>query len=278
MPILNTRNKPAFTNERRRFLNTCLVLGGSSFVPAAIAKKIGSFASTVVSQQGMKRELFQWRMHSVGFKSLDEYHEVRKRFALNAINPFLRKWLEETPDYQPILAEALVEAHFDNDEVKFGALLDYMEWFDEYNINNEELSIKDWMGAFQPVSRDDFLMALPLYRWHRATGKVVQKIQPTPDPWLDAMLAPTRGILLWYRSQWLELIRMSGCEGGLVGAADLLNHYIMGRKWAPEKLGRLIYPPTGQSVMEIIKERSLDGYLLGCPDFVAGDWLYRYYR
>lgn len=283
MELKFAHTKNATLKSRRRFLSECLAIGGATLVPVRQADSARhGFATSSSVHRYRRLTLLRWDFEAI---PLDSYGMFINLLAGHAINPWLRNWMEGCADNQPSCVEALVEVRSENDNMSLGTLLDFNEWYghealDSSNLNGlpkeDELSFDEWMKTFRPVSRDDFLMALPLYNWYRNTGVVLPEVEVTQAPWLDAFLASTRGILLW-KHQWLELLRLSGCPGGWSGAERLFRHFLGRRVTAADTLRQLIFPPTGQTAMQVIEERSLADTCFGSPDYLAGEWLNKYY-
>lgn len=186
--------------------------------------------------------------------------------------------MEGLDDELPDGFEALVEVNHEAEEMAVGTLLEFSEWrYSDPDINatGNELSFDEWLCEFRPESRDDFLMVLPLYHLYQRSGEVIPKVQATPDPWLDAMLKNTRGMLLWTQ-QWIELFRVIS-NIDRQGASRLFRDYMRSCPDASVALNQTRYFATGQSLMQIIKERSPSRLPFGSPDYLVGDWLHQYW-
>ena len=262
------------TNLRRDFLNEYLILGSSTISPssnATLTRFLSICTKDPIKVAGSKK-LIQLQYK---FSGVEDAH-VRSRFwsmlAAHAFHPWLRSWMESACASIPCHFETLVELLPNGREPEIGALLDVWE-LSELPVA-ETLSFEKWLREFQPKSRDDCLMALPLYRYYRLSGLTFSTTQTTPDPWLDAMLRSTRGMLLW-RYQWTELIRMAGGTTVQV-ATQLISDYLLKLKGAASSLRNIHYPVTGQSLIQIIKERSPGQMPIGNPDYLTGEWLHKY--
>lgn len=235
--------------------------------------------SSVDTQYGELAQL-RWNTEEIG--GVNGFRRMKAKLAALALDPWEREYMGRLYEDEgvPCCVDALVEVHRRKDRLEFGTLLEFQEYWcnspDDYPPPRaDDLTFGEWVRNFQPKGRDDFMMAMTLYRRYRNTGEVIPRINATLDPWLDAFLASTRGILLWTH-QWTELLRISGHRAK--EAMTLLYDYINGREDAIAKFNDLTYPITGQTVMQIVKERSLDGNCFGNPDYLVGDWLYKYYR
>lgn len=263
--------------ERRTFLqtlscNACLILGTSTVAPATSATRINSLG--VINGLPIKTggHLVTLRYDFNEFEEDDLLCKLWAKLSDHAMHPFLRSSMNDRRYPIPRHFEALVELPPEAGGEGVGALLDIWQ-FGERGAG-KILSFAEWINKFRPVSRDDWLMALPLYRHYRIHGRVISTVQATPDPWLDAMLRSTRGMLIW-RHQWIEFIRMAG-DTGTKAATQMVMDCVMNRPSAYDLFRRKIYSATGQTMMQIIEERGHDLQLIGHPDYLTGEWLHRY--
>lgn len=219
------------------------------------------------------------RKNVADFGSAGDYMRFRKELSTHAINPWLRRWMEERHDEQAMRCEALVSMRNEQGcHGIFDDLLDFSESFvgePDKPDNETELSVDEWLREFRPENRNDFLMALPLYGQYRETGEVLRVIDAKPDPWLDAFLKDTRGMLFWMQ-QWVELFRIVG-DIGRREAQSLVQGYLLDRQDALVRIKKIRYASTGSSLMQIIKERRVASGPFGAPDYLAGDWLQQYW-
>lgn len=137
----------------------------------------------------------------------------------------------------------------------------------------EKLTFKDWWIVFQPMTREDHRLALPLYsmcRNHEVYWAVACSV--STDPWLDSLLSDTRGMLLWTH-QWEEVLRQGG---GLkpLEATEVMHGIRLGRADARELLRSTLYEPTGQTLSSLFEQRSPFEIPIGRVDHVAGDWFW----
>ncbi len=264
-------------NGRRGFLNACLALGLAGIEPAYCATP-NQVISADRSQSARQYARLMHLRHAVAdVGEAKTYLRLRTTFARHAINPWLQNWMEGLDDKLPRGFEAIVAIDRDDGELTIAALLDFSEWYEpeqEIAAAKDRLSVDQWLLEFRPTGRDDCLMALPLYYLYQHTGVVVPTVQATPDPWLDGLLHGTRGMLFWSH-QWIELVRVIG-NISLPAAHRMVRDYQWGRPDAAVALNQMRYRASGQSLAQIIEERSPTGSSFGSPDYVAGDWLHQY--
>ena len=273
---MNSSKNRNFVKRRRDFLNGCLILGSSTITHApntTVIDFLSNNENEPIKATGTSG-LVQLKYRFSGVEDAD----VRSRFwsmlAAHAINPWLRSWMKNSCASIPCDFEALVELRSNARRQKFGTLLDIWELSDM--PEGDARTFEEWFREFHPVTRDDFLMLVPLYRHYRYSGQTINSVQTTPDLWLDSMLRCTRGMLFW-RHQWTELIRM---VGGMTAqsATRLVGDYVLKRPCAARSLQQKFYTETGQSLIQIIEERSPGRMPIGNPDFITGEWLYNHMR
>jgi hypothetical protein len=225
---------------------------------------------------GNNVRLVNFRRDVADIGNADAYFNFRKILVSQTLSPWLRSVLEEPFDEIPVRFDALIEMRYENNgEMKLGALLDFDESFAP-EPDFPELSFVEWLNKFRPESLGDFYMAQPLYSWYRHTGMEIPKLITTPDVWLDAMFKNTRGLLFW-SDQWNELFRSVGIFDQRI-SFRLIRGYMTRQSNAIAAIEQLTYFPTGQSLMDIIKERNPGGGGYGIsPGYLVGDWLHRYW-
>lgn len=219
------------------------------------------------------------------FNDAEEITKYRHDLAAGALSPWLKEWLSEPYESHPNSNfRTLVEARSTLRGLDVVTVLDHVEeWSVSEDADESEgkFGFEDWLKIFLPSSRDDYLMALPLYRWYRDGyfgGRPLPDIHPIPDPWLDAMFGGTRGMLVW-RNQLDELISVvsAGCNRNL-SYSELLRGYLLQKPEALDCLKHIHYAATGQSLLGIIRERSpVYRSISGSPDYLTGTWLQRYF-
>jgi hypothetical protein len=90
------------------------------------------------------------------------------------------------------------------------------------------------------------------------------------------MLKSTRGMLFW-KTQWIELVRIVG-RSSAQHTWELVKGFQFGDSNAVSALAEMRYAGTGQSLLEIIRERSPGSGPMGMPDYLAGEWLHRHWK
>lgn len=119
-------------------------------------------------------------------------------------------------------------------------------------------------------------MVPKLYLMHLRTGKNMPALTATPDPWIDAMLRQSRGMLMWSH-QIIEIIRMIA-DVGITEANQIRSNWVLRKPEIKETLRNVHYPPTQQTLLQIIKERTTGMEYLGSPDYFFADWLSKQYH
>ena len=105
-----------------------------------------------------------------------------------------------------------------------------------YSINElpQRISFRNWLTTIAPENWDDLLMAVSTYNvlHHTAVdsmNKTLQQLkhnQSSQDPILDAVLASTKGMLLW-RQQYVDLLRMCDMGISLSESNELIKNGIL---------------------------------------------------
>ncbi len=265
---------------RRCFLNAGLILGATRIDPALCATLSRAIGTDEARSVGRRGPLVDIRRTVEEIGGADAYYRLRDKLAANAICPWVRLWIEALGDSVPRGIEATVEMIHENGAMTIGPVVHYGEWDepeDDIAVSLDKLTFGQWLHEFRPEGRDDFVMAQSLYSFYlyQGSGEIFPKIQVTPDPWLDAMLKSTRGLLFW-RPQWIELCRMVG-NLGPDESWRLYRDYACRRPNASGALDQIRYLATDQSLMQIFEERCPGLGLRGWPDYVTGDWLHQYW-
>lgn len=261
--------------DRRKFLTATALLGAATItspsgaklhdvfeIPAPLLAKAAYLEETVIA------------VASIG--SASEFKQYRTALLSDAIDPFLKRcWNpmdEPWGDYFWVLRGVTQSA-----SGKRHVVLDYSEFDDSdplIQYSGEMLQFKDWLQVFHPQTWDDYLMAYPLYcrykglyESHREPLPSVSKVS---DPWLQAFLKRTRGMLIW-RSQKQELARV--VTGSRREAERLISGYYRRQPDAIEELGQLRYEAEGSTLIEIIEMLQPDEWLFGEPDYLIAECL-----
>jgi hypothetical protein len=274
-PADNIAARSGAATGRRSFLNACLTLGASRINPVLCAT-LSCAVENVGQSIGKLGRLLQLGNTVEDVGGAEAYFRWRRTLAACALNPWLRSWMEELGDDRPRGFEAILGMTHDNGDLTFGKLLDFHEWFDPvFDVSERQLTFDQWLNEFRPGDRDDFHMALPLFKLYQSTGEVMPRIRPTPDSWLDAMLKNTRGMLFW-TTQWQELLRIINSTEQR-DAKLLIQRYMLTRPNARVDLEQIGYVATGQNFMQIIEERSPSQRPMGAPDYIVGEWLHQHW-
>lgn len=157
---------------------------------------------------------------------------------------------------------ALVVCENADEDATNGSVIGYEEYDDFTETFNAAMSFRDWVSIFNPNTQEDWLMVPKLFRLYLLTGKNLPALVATPDTWIDAFLRESRGMLMWTH-QFIEMVRMIAGVS-LIEATKIQTKYsIRERGW--EKLFTHIYPPTNQTLLQIVEERTVGMKFLGRP-------------
>lgn len=218
-------------------------------------------------------ELVQVQKELFSAADREKYSELVSLLAHHALRPALGKALLSSAQRNISYFELL----FSRD--KAGNLGEVIHLSESYRMPFVDAVAKkrtfgDWLVQFQPVTREDYRLTLPLYSMCR-NEKIfgVPTVSPTPDRWLDSMLRDTRGMLLWTH-QWEELLRVAS-DFPSYKVAEVMREIKLGRPKAAEMLEAYTYEPTGQTLAEILAERSPFSIPIGHQDHLTGDWLWQ---
>jgi hypothetical protein len=161
--------------------------------------------------------------------------------------------------------------HENSDEVTTnGSVIAYEEYDDFTETFDAAMSFKDWVSIFSPSTHGDWLMAPKLFRLYLLTGKNLPDLVATHDPWIDAVLSESRGMLMWSH-QFIEIVRMVAGVSH-IEATRTYTSYIL-RKEGGLALLAHIYPPTNQTLLQIIEERTVGIQSLGAPNYLIASRL-----
>ena len=133
----------------------------------------------------------------------------------------------------------------------------------------------EWVTQFNPTSWGDWLMVPKLYLMYLRTRKNLPTLEATPDPWIDAVLRESRGMLMW-SYQFIEIARMIA-DVSITEANQLRSNWVMMKPDIKDILVNIYYLPTKQTLLQIFEERMEGMKCLGSPDYFFADWLVRYY-
>ena len=234
------------------------------------------------AQQG-KHQLIEVRKVKRDFASLNNYHEFRAEMFSIAIQPWVKNAAKckNSTDNIPEGVWAMVGCEKTDGVVSNLVLLAFVE-LDFEDIAETTLpfegvkSFDEWVAQFNPKTMGDWLMVPKLYLMHLRTGKNLPALIATPDPWIDAVLCETRGMLMW-SFQFVEIARMIA-NISIVEANQMRTDWVMMKPEIKETLGNINYPPTKQTLLQILEVRTVGMQHLGSPDYFFADWLSRHYH
>ena len=118
-------------------------------------------------------------------------------------------------------------------------------------------------------------MVPKLFHIYLRTGKELPALIATPDPWIDAVLRESRGILMW-SYQFNEIVRMIG-NVSMTEATKIRLSWVLREPEIMETLENIHYPPTQQTLKKIIDERMVGMDCLGSPDYFFANWLAKHF-
>lgn len=233
-------------------------------------------------QQGY-HQLIEVRKLKRDFASLNNYYEFRAEMFSIAIQPWVKNAAKckNATDNIPEGVWAMIGCEKTDGVVSNIILLAFAE-LDFEDIAETKLpfegvsSFDEWVAHFNPKTMGDWLMVPKLYLTHLRTGKNLPALTATPDPWIDAVLCQSRGMLMWSH-QFIEIIRLIA-DVSLTEANQIRSNWVMMKAEIKETLGNVHYPPTQQTLLQIIKERTSGMEYLGSPDYFFADWLSKHYH
>ena len=159
------------------------------------------------------------------------------------------------------------------EELDFGLIAETAPPFEGITDFNE------WVAHFNPVTWGDWLMVPKLFLMYLRTRQNLPALVATPDPFIDAVLRESRGILMW-SDQFTEIGRMIESVGSTENASMIHKSICLGCADWQDTLKNARYLPTNQTLMQIFEERTVGvDYLqnLGYRDYILADWLSRHF-
>jgi hypothetical protein len=238
--------------------------------------------SSAETQQD-KHQLIEIRKVKRDFASLNNYHEFRAEMLSMAIQPWFKNAFQDKNSAENIPESiwAIIGCEKTGGSVSNLVLLAYEEL--DYSITSEAAhpsegvtSFNEWVTQFNPTSWGDWLMMPKLYLMHLRTGKSLPALTATPDPWIDAVLRESRGVLMW-SYQFIEITRMIA-DVSITEAAKMRSSWVLREPEIKETLGNIHYPPSQKTLLQIIEERTVGMECLGSPDYFFAGWLSKHYR
>ncbi|MDP3308829.1 hypothetical protein [Methylotenera sp.] len=238
--------------------------------------------SSAETQQG-NHQLIEISKVKSDFSSLNNYHKFRAEMLSMAIQPWFKNTFQnkESAENIPESVWAMIGCEKTAGSVSNLVLLAYEEL--DYSITSETshppegvTDFNEWVARFNPTSWGDWLMVPKLYLMHLKTGKSLPALTATPDPWIDAVLRESRGVLMW-SYQFIEITRMIA-DVSITEAAKMRLSWVLREREIKETLGNIHYPPTQQTLLKILEERLVGMQYLGSPDYFFADWLSKHYN
>ena len=228
-------------------------------------------------------QLIEIRKIQSDFASINDYHEFQSKIFSMAIQPWVKNAVQckGSAENIPEGVWVMIGCEKTDSGVSNSTLLAFAELYFEDEVETivpfESVnSFDEWVAQFNPRTMGDWLMVPKLFLIHLRTGRNLPALTATQDPWIDALLSDTRGLLIW-SYQFIELIRMIG-DVGITEATKIHSRYLMMQLKHREILEKIYYKPTDQTLMQIFRERTVGIQHLGSPDYFFADWLSKHYR
>lgn len=238
-----------------------------------------SLCSTEARQAN--HQLIEIRKVRCDFASINDYQEFQAEMFSMAIQPWVKNAVQckDGTENIPEGVWAMIGCEKTDSGVSNLVLLAFAElYFEEYSETAFEgaSSFDEWVAKFSPETMGDWLMVPKLFLIHLRTGRNLPALTATPDPWIDAVLRESRGMLMW-SYQFIEMIRMIA-DVGITEATKIHSRYLMMQLKHREILEKIYYSPTDQTLMQIFRERTVGMQNLGSPDYFFVDWLSKHYH
>jgi hypothetical protein len=223
-------------------------------------------------------QLIELRKVRGDFATLNNYHEFRDEMLSMAIQPWFKNSFQDKDSAEniPESVWAIIGCEKTGGAVSNLVLLAYEEL--DYSITSETAhpsegvtGFNQWVTQFNPTTWGDWLMVPKLYLMHLRNGKYISALTATPDPWIDAVLRESRGMLMW-SYQFVEIIRMIA-DISITEATKMRLSWILREAGIKEILENIHYPPTQQTLLQILEERMVGMEYLGSPDYFFAGWL-----
>ena len=237
--------------------------------------------NSAAAEQG-NMQLIENKKVKSDFESLNDYQTFRDELMGKCIHPWLKQAHQGTEASNiphaiwGLIACEKIDGVMTNsvllafEELDFGVITESASSFE--NITG----FYEWVTQFNPKSWGDWLMVPKLYLMQVRTGRNQPAVVATPDPWIDAVLRESRGILMWSH-QFTEITRMIA-NVSITEANHMRSNWVMKKSNIRETLGNINYPPTQQTLLQILDERMVGMQHLGSPDFFYADWLSRHHN
>ena len=234
-------------------------------------------------EQGQSFQPIEIRKVKTDFASSNDYMVFRNELMSKAINPWLKDAYHHKDIHEkkiPSGVWALIACERETGAMNASMLLDFMELdFDDFPETAKNfdgiMSCTEWVAHFNPKTWGDWLMVPKLFKLYLRSRQNLPALAATPDPWLDAVLHESRGMLMWTH-QLIQIIRMIA-DVGITEATRITKCALM-RNPGWEKLLGNIHPPTKQSLLQIFEERTVGMQCLGSPDYILADCLSNHFN
>jgi hypothetical protein len=228
-------------------------------------------------------QLIEIRKVKSDFASINDYHKFRAELFSMAIQPWVKNAVQCKGHAEniPEGVWAMIGCEKTVSGVSNLVLLAFAElYFDddaESTIPFKDVnSFDEWVTQFNPKTMGDWLMVPKLFLMYIRTGRNLPALTATSDPWIDAVLCESRGMLMW-SYQFIEIIRMIA-NVGITEATKIHSRYLMMQLKHREILEKIYYSPTDQTLMQIFRERTVGMQHLGSPDYFFANWLSKHYH
>lgn len=231
--------------------------------------------------QQSNMQIIEIRKVNCDFASLNDYQVYLDELMSACIHPWIKLAHQRNEASNiPHAIWGLIACERIDGVMINSVLLAYEEL--DYSINSEiasqpesVTSFSECVAQFNPTSWGDWLMVPKLFHIYLRTGKELPALIATPDPWIDAVLRESRGILMW-SYQFNEIVRMIG-NVSMTEATKIRLSWVLREPEIMETLENIHYPPTQQTLKKIIDERMVGMDCLGSPDYFFANWLAKHF-
>jgi len=226
-------------------------------------------------------QLIEIRKLRSDFGSTEDYLIFREELMCKSIHPWLELAFQETHNekipegvWALIACEAVDGAMITSDllafeELEFWRIPETTPPFEKITGFNE------WLANFNPTSWGDWLMVPKLFLIYLRTGQNLPALAATPDPFIDAVLRDSRGMLMWTH-QFIMIIRMIA-DISPAKAYEIYRNIALKRPGWQDSLENIHYPSTNQTLLHIFEERTVGMQALGSPEYIQANWLSSYF-
>lgn len=235
---------------------------------------------------GNNIQIIEIRKIKSHFGSDGDYLNFRHELISKAIHPWIKDFYQhrrdivEIPDgIWALIACELVEGAITTntlisfEELDFGLFPATTTPFEGITSFNE------WVVNFKPDSWGDWLMVPKLYLMHLRTRQNLPALAATPDPWIDAVLHESRGVLMW-SNQFSDICRViEGIDNTKIAKIRRICS-LSNPEWQ-DTLRSIHYSPTNQTLLDIFEERTLGiEYMrhVGYRDYIFATWLSNHFH